>query len=183
LHGGGGGVNTAGIQLCRTLLKDCRIIVTASSGKIERVRRLGADHAIDYGREDFAEAVKIATDGKGVDLILDHIGGSYLAKNQAALTIGGRLVVIGLMGGATAELNLGLMMVKRQRIIGSVLRARPVEEKARITADFAEQVLPLIDSGAISPLIHKVFPLANAARAHEEMEASRHFGKIVLVVR
>jgi len=180
LHGGGGGVNTAGIQLCRALLDRCRIIVTASTGKVDRVRELGADRVIDYRQQDFAEEVRRFTEGAGADVILDHIGAAYLAQNQAALAIGGRLVVIGLMGGASGTLNLGLMMVKRQRIIGSVLRALPVAQKSAITADFVRRVLPHIQTRRIMPLIHAVRPLAEAAQAHAEMEASGHFGKLVL---
>jgi putative PIG3 family NAD(P)H quinone oxidoreductase len=182
LHGGGGGVNTAGIQICRALAPGIRTAVTASEGKVERVRQLGADWVIDYGKEDFAEVLRSETNGRGADVILDHIGGGYLARNQKALAAGGRLVVIGLMGGRRAELDLGVMMVKRQRIIGSVLRGLPVSEKARATASFREHVLPRIADRTISPLIHKVYPLGEAHKAHQEMERSSHFGKIVLDV-
>lgn len=182
LHGGGGGVNTAGIQMCRLLVPDGRIIVTASPAKIERVKQVGADAVIDYRSQDFALEVRRLTEGSGADVILDHIGGGYLGKNQASLAVGGRLVVIGLMGGAAAEVNLGLLMVKRQQIIGSVLRALPKARKEAITAAFAEQVLPHIGQRAMVPLIHRVFPLSDVVRAHEEMEAGRHFGKIVLAV-
>jgi len=182
LHGGGGGVNTAAIQLCRTLLNDSRIAVTASAAKTDRVRKLGVDHVIDYQNQDFAKEVQRITDGAGADVILDHIGAAYLHRNLTALAVGGRLVIIGLMGGAVAELNLGALMVKRQQIIGSVLRARPVEEKSDITAAFARQVLPHIQDRRVLPVIHRIFPLEQAAKAHEEMEASRHFGKIVLSV-
>lgn len=180
LHGGGGGVNTAGIQLCRTLLDRCRIIVTASTGKVERVRELGADRVIDYRQSDFSDEVRRFTEGAGADVILDHIGAAYLTQNQASLAIGGRLVVIGLMGGASGTLNMGLMMVKRQRIIGSVLRALPVAQKSAITAEFVRRVLPHIQTRRIMPLIHAVRPLAEAAQAHAEMESSGHFGKLVL---
>ena len=182
LHGGGGGVNTAGIQLCRTLTPKTRIIVTASPKKLERVRQLGASMVIDYTSQDFAEEIKNYTQGKGVDVILDHLGGKYLASNMKSLAIEGRLIVIGVMGGAKAELNLALMMVKRQRIIGSVLRSRPVEEKARITAEFSKKVLPHFADKTIAPLIHTVLPLDEIAKAHAMMEASEHFGKIVLKV-
>jgi len=182
LHGGGGGVNTAAIQLCRALTPTARILVTASPGKLARVEELGADLAIDYTTEDFAEAVRGFTGKQGADLILDHIGGDYLASNMRALAVGGSLVIIGLMGGAKAELNLAIMMVKRQRIIGSVLRARPVEEKTRITGAFAATVLPLLADRTIVPLIHEVFPLERVKEAHETMERSAHFGKIVLSI-
>ena len=182
LHGGGGGVNTAAIQLCRTLTPSSEIIVTASSGKIERVEALGAHRVIDYTADDFAAAVREITDGVGVDLILDHIGAKYLASNLKALAVGGTLMLIGMMGGIKAELNLARMMVKRQRIIGSVLRSRPVDEKARITAEFARTVVPHLADRTIVPLIHEVFPLDRVREAHETMEQSRHFGKIVLGV-
>jgi putative PIG3 family NAD(P)H quinone oxidoreductase len=180
LHGGGGGVNTSAIQLCRHLTPASRIIVTASPGKIARVAELGAHDVIDYRARDFAEAVRELTDKHGVDVILDHIGGKYLTQNLASLAVGGRLVIIGLMGGAKAEINLGLVMVKRQQVIGSVLRSRPVAEKASIARQFTAAVMPLFEHGTIEPLIHAVLPLDQAAEGHRMMEASEHFGKIVL---
>ena len=182
LHGGGGGVNSAAIQLCKTLTPKAKIIVTASPPKIERVKQLGADLVIDYKGQDFVEEIKAYTDNKGVDVILDHIGAKYLALNMTALAIKGRLVVIGVMGGTKAELNIGLMMVKRLQLIGSVLRARPVGEKAHITAEFTKTVMPNFANGSITPLIHRVYPLHEVAQAHETMEESRHFGNIVLAV-
>jgi len=182
LHGGGGGVNTAAIQLCKNLTPKAKVVVTASPPKIERVKQLGADLVIDYKGQDFVEEVKAFTQNKGVDVILDHIGSKYLAPNMAALAIKGRLVVIGVMGGAKAELNIGLMMVKRLQLIGSVLRARPVDEKAHITAEFTKTVMPHFANGKITPLIHRAYPLHEVAQAHETMEESRHFGNIVLAV-
>jgi NADPH2:quinone reductase len=182
LHGGGGGVNTSAIQLCRALRPQSRIFVTASPGKLERVAALGAHEVIDYTSRDFAQVVREATGKRGVDVILDHIGAGYLAGNLAALAVGGRLVIIGLMGGAKAEINLGLLMVKRQQLIGSVLRSRSVAEKAEVVQQFTEVVMPLFESGVIAPLIHEVMPLAAAAEAHRIMEASEHFGKIVLEI-
>lgn len=182
LHGGGGGVNTAGIQLCRALRPQATVIVTASTTKVQRVRELGAHEVIDYTSEDFAEACKTFTDGRGVDVILDHIGGPYLAQNMKALATGGRLVEIGVMGGVKAELNLALMMVKRQQIIGSVLRSRPVAEKARIIERFTEEAIPLFADGTMKPLVDRVFPLEQVAEAHRTMEGSQHFGKIVLSI-
>jgi len=126
IHGGGGGVSTAAIQLCRKLAPNARLVVTASVGKIDRVRQLGAGLVINYREEDFSEAVRVFTGKKGVDVILDHIGANYLALNMRALAVGGTLLIIGVMSGAKAELNLALMMVKRQRIIGSVLRSRSI---------------------------------------------------------
>ncbi len=182
LHGGGGGVNTAAIQLCRTLLSECRIYVTTSTAKLDRVQALGVDYVIDYKTQDFAQQVQELSDGIGVDVILDHIGAPYLAKNQACLAVGGHLIIIGLMGGASTDINLGLMLVKRQQIIGSTLRTRTVSDKSAITGAFINQVLPHIRRRTILPLIHKVYPLDQAADAHQEMESSRHFGKIVLTV-
>ncbi len=182
LHGGGGGVNTAAIQLCQTLTPNAKIVVTASAQKIERVKELGAHLVINYQEQDFAEEIKGYTAGQGVNLILDHVGAKYLAPNMAALAVEGRLVVIGVIGGAKAELNLALMMVKRQRIIGSVLRSRPVAQKGKITAEFANTVVPKLADGTIAPLISATFALDEVAEAHEMMETSKHFGKIVLRV-
>ncbi len=182
VHGGGGGVNTSAIQLCKTLRPGSAVIVTASTGKVERVRALGADHVIDYRSEDFVEGVAAATNKQGVDVILDHLGGSYLKRNLRSLALGGRLVIIGLMGGAKSEINLAQLMVRRQQVIGSVLRSRPVDEKAVITREFRETVVPLFADGRIEPLIHRVLPLEEAASAHRMMESSEHFGKIVLEV-
>ena len=183
LHGGGGGVNTAGIQLCRQLIADATIIVTASPGKLERVRQIGADHVVNYREQDFADQVRSLTDKRGADVILDHIGAAYLASNLKCLAVEGRLVVIGLLGGSTAEVNLAHLMVKRQRIIGSVLRSRSTDEKKQITAAFAQGVLPHFAAGQLVPLVHRVYPLADVRAAHEEMEAGRHFGNIVLQVQ
>jgi putative PIG3 family NAD(P)H quinone oxidoreductase len=180
IHGGGGGVATAGIQLCRALSPDTRIFVTASTGKLERVRGQGAHEVIDYREQDFAEEIRRLTDKRGVDVILDHIGAEYLERNMKSLALAGTLMLIGVMGGIKAELNLATMMVKRQRIIGSVLRSRPPAEKAAIIENFENNVLPLFASGKIEPLIDARFPLADAAEAHRLMEKGGHFGKIVL---
>jgi putative PIG3 family NAD(P)H quinone oxidoreductase len=180
LHGGGGGVNTAAIQLCRELNPTGRIFVTASPAKLARVSALGADRAIDYTNEDFAAAVLAETDGRGVDVILDHIGAPYLARNLKALAVNGRLAIIATMGGREGTLDLAMLMVKRQTIIGSVLRPRPIAEKTAIITEFERCVMPLFASGLIKPLIDKVYSIDAAADAHRMMEASRHFGKIVL---
>ncbi len=182
LHGGGGGVNTAAIQLCRNLLSNCKIFVTASPGKVDRVKELGADHVIDYQNQSFADEIKSLTENRGVDVVLDHIGGPYLESNMKSLAVGGTLMQIGVSEGVKAELNLALMMVKRQRIIGSVLRSRSIDEKARIIEKFTEVVLPKFADSSIVPLISDVFPLEQAAQAHKKMESSQHFGKIVLEV-
>jgi NADPH2:quinone reductase len=182
IHGGGGGVATSAIQLCRALTPDTQILVTASTGKIERVARQGANHVIDYREQVFADEIRRITDKRGVDVILDHIGAKYLQDNMKSLALAGTLMLIGVMGGIKAELNLATMMVKRQRIIGSVLRSRPVAEKAAIIAKFEASVMPLIASGEITPLVDTTFPLAEAAAAHTMMEQGGHFGKIVLTM-
>jgi putative PIG3 family NAD(P)H quinone oxidoreductase len=180
LHGGGGGVTTAAMQLCKALVPRARMIVTASAGKRERVAALGAELVIDYKAEDFSEAIARHTGKRGVDVILDHIGGPYLAQNVRSLAVGGRLASIGVMGGRKGELDMGRVLVQRLSIIGSVLRPRSVAEKAAIIAEFARRVLPHFASGAIQPLIHRVYPIEQAAEAHRAMEAGEHFGKLVL---
>ena len=182
LHGGGGGVTTAAMQIVKTLQPKTRVLVTASTAKMERVAALGADVVIDYKKEDFADAVLRQTDKRGVDVILDHLGGSYLAQNVRALAVGGRLALIGVMGGRKAELDLGSVLVNRLSILGSVLRPRPVAEKTAIIRAFERDVLPQFASGQIAPLIHRVYPLEQAAEAHRAMESSQHFGKLVLRV-
>ena len=184
LHGGGGGVNTAAIQLCRALTPACTLIVTASPAKLERVRAIGADCLINFHETpDFTEVVKEYTKKKGVDLILDHVGAKYLAPNMNSLGYKGRLVIIGVVSGIKAELNLALMMVKRQQIIGSVLRSRPVAEKGEIVAEFTRRALPKFADRTIVPIIEKVFGIDQVADAHRMMEEDKHFGKIVLKIQ
>jgi putative PIG3 family NAD(P)H quinone oxidoreductase len=180
LHGGGGGVTTAALQIVKALAPRARVLVTASTAKVQRVAALGADVVIDYQQEDFADAVLRHTDKRGADVILDHIGGPYLAQNQKALAVYGRIALIGVMGGRKAEIDLGRMLAQRQSLQGSVLRPRSVQQKAEIVRQFERDVLPHFASGRIAPLIHEVYPLARAADAHRAMEASAHFGKIVL---
>jgi len=184
LHGGGGGVNTAAIQLSKALTPTARLIVTAAPEKMARVREIGADFLINF-REipDFTEVVKEFTGKKGVDLILDHVGAKYLAPNMNSLGYKGRLVVIGVTSGIKAELNLALMMVKRQQIIGSVLRSRPVKDKGEIVAEFTRTALPKFADRSIVPIIEKVFTIDQVADAHRMMEEDKHFGKIVLKIR
>jgi NADPH:quinone reductase-like Zn-dependent oxidoreductase len=183
LHGGGGGVNTAAIQLCRTLTPKTNLIVTASPQKVDRVAALGVDRVVNYKQQEFATEVRTSARNHGADLIIDHIGADYLTSNLKALAVGGRLVIIGVTSGAEASINLAHLMVKRQRIYGSVLRSRSVKEKAQITAEFRDQVMPHINKRKIDPIIHHVYPLEAAPEAHKEMENSRHFGKIVLAVQ
>jgi NADPH:quinone reductase len=182
VHGGASGVGTAAIQLAKALGPATVIVTVGSEDKAAACRRLGADHAILYKAEDFSERVREITGKRGADVILDHIGAAYLEPNLACLALYGRLVIIGLLGGAKAELNIGRLMVKRQRIIGSVLRARPVEEKAEITRGFREAVLGRFETGELQPVIHEVLPLAEARRAHELMAANANTGKLILQV-
>jgi NADPH:quinone reductase-like Zn-dependent oxidoreductase len=175
-------VGTAAIQLAKALGPSPVIVTVGSAAKAEACRALGADHAILYKDENFSRRVLEITEKRGADVILDHIGGAYLEPNLSCLAPYGRLVIIGLLGGPKAELNIGRLMVKRQRVIGSVLRARPVEEKAEIAAAFREQVLGRFETGELEPVIHEVLPLAEARRAHELMAANANTGKLILQV-
>ena len=180
VHGGGGGVGTAAIRLLREA--GHRVIVTAGSeAKCRRCLELGATAAIDYRTEDFAARARELTGG-GVDVILDHIGARYLAANLAALAPGGRLVEIGLMGGAVAELNLAQLLLRRLAVIGSTLRSRSNEDKAAIVEGFRARFGAALARGALRPVVDRVLPLEQAAEAHRLMQASEHFGKIVLRV-
>ncbi len=183
LHGGGGGVNTAAIQLAKALTPNAKLIVTAHPSKLERVKELGVDLVIDFTETpDFSEAVKEFTNKKGVSVILDHVGAKYLKPNMASLGYTGKLVIIGIISGIKAELNLALMMVKRQQIIGSVLRSRPVPEKGEIVAEFTRRALPKFADRSIVPIIEKVFDIEQIQDAHRMMEEDKHFGKIVLKI-
>ncbi len=183
IHGGGGGVNTAAIQLAKALTPNAKLIVTANPSKMERVKELGVDLVIDYTETpDFTGLIKEYTNKKGVDVILDHVGANYLKPNMNSLGYQGKLVIIGIISGIKAELNLALMMVKRQQIIGSVLRSRPVAEKGDIIAEFTRRALPKFADRSIVPIIEKVFPLVDVVAAHQMMEEDKHFGKIVLKI-
>jgi len=150
---------------------------------MERAKELGADLVINFKENhNFTEIIKEYTAKKGVDVILDHVGAKYLAPNMNSLGYKGRLVVIGVISGIKAELNLALMMVKRQQIIGSVLRSRPVPEKGEIVAEFVRRAIPKFADRSIVPIIEKVFPIEQVADAHGMMESDKHFGKIVLKV-
>lgn len=182
LHGGGGGVNSAAIQLCRHLLAGAVLFVTASPAKVARVKALGVDHVIDYQNQSFVDEIAALSANKGVDVILDHIGGPYFQDNMKSLAVAGKLLQIGVSGGVKSEVNLALMMVKRQQIIGSVLRPRSIAEKAAMIRRFSGQVLPLMEEGVIAPVISDVFPLQRAGDAHRLMHSGGHFGKIVLQI-
>jgi NADPH:quinone reductase-like Zn-dependent oxidoreductase len=158
-----------------------RVACTAGSpAKLDRCRELGAGLAIDYASEDFVEAVRDFTGGRGADVILDIMGAVYLPRNVAALATGGRLVVIGLQGGARGELDLGALLGKRASVQAAALRSRPAAEKAAIVTAVREQVWPLISAGRVTPVIDRVLPLADAPEAHRLMEAGAHVGKILL---
>jgi putative PIG3 family NAD(P)H quinone oxidoreductase len=179
VHGGSSGIGTMAIQLAREI--GARVAVTAGSAeKLEACRRLGAEVLINYREQDFVEQIRAATDGAGADVILDNMGASYLARNVEALAVSGRLVVIGLQGGTTAELNLNTLLRKRAAVIATSLRARPVDEKAAIVAAVREHVWPLVSAGLVRPVVHSRHALADASAAHREMESSRHIGKILL---
>ncbi len=181
IHGGGSGVGTASIQLVAAA--GAQAYVTAGSeDKCARCEALGAVRAIQYREESFAEVVREHTGGRGVDVVLDSIGAPYLAPNLESLALGGRLVLIGLMGGAKAELNLASLLVRRLQVIGSTLRARPVEEKAAIVLGFQERFGADLAASRIRPVVDRVLPLEQAAEAHRAVKASEHFGKIVLRV-
>ena len=181
IHAGASGVGTAGIQMARET--GARIFITAGSAdKIQRCVELGATAGCNYKEQDFAEWIKDVTDGKGVDVIEDFIGAAYWDENLRSLKIGGRLILVGLMGGVKAETNLGLILTKRLQVFGSVLRSRPLAEKIDITRRFQKNWLPLLTAGTIKPIIDRSFPLAQAGDAHQYMEDNKNFGKIILEV-
>jgi putative PIG3 family NAD(P)H quinone oxidoreductase len=179
VHGGSSGIGTMAIQLAREV--GAHVAVTAgSAAKLEACRELGAEILINYREQDFVEVLREHTGGAGADVILDNMGAKYLARNIDALATSGRLVVIGMQGGTRAEVDLGVLMRKRAAVIATSLRARPAAEKATIVAAVREHVWPLIESGRVRPIVHGTYPLAAAADAHRELEASSHIGKVLL---
>lgn len=180
VHAGASGVGTAAIQYAKAI--GATVVVTASAGKLDACRALGADVAIDYARDDFVAAVRDFTGGTGVDVVLDLVGGDYLAGNLQAVRVLGRIVLVGLTGGASTTMPLGLLLTKRVSLTGTVLRSRPLEEKLAVTQRFGREVLPFLASGAIRPVIDSRYPLAEVADAHRRMEANANVGKIVLAV-
>ncbi|PWU60275.1 NADPH:quinone oxidoreductase [Micromonospora globispora] len=179
VHGGGGGIGTFAIQLGVAL--GATVVVTARAAKHERLRELGAAHTIDYREQDFVEEIRRVTDGRGADVILDIIGAAYLPRNVAALATGGRLVVIGMQGGRKGELDLGMLLAKRASVTATALRSRPLAEKAEIVRGVREEVWPLVESGAIRPIVDRWVRMADAADAHRLLETSDHLGKVLLV--
>ncbi|MEE8301552.1 MAG: NAD(P)H-quinone oxidoreductase [Candidatus Tectomicrobia bacterium] len=181
IHAGASGVGTAGIQMAREA--GARIFVTAGSEeKIARTVELGAEAGINYKQEDFAERIQALTNEAGVELVQDFIGAAYWQRNLRCLKVGGRLVLVGLMGGTEVEVDLGIVMRQRLQIIGSVMRSQPLDNKIAITQRFRDRWLPLLENGAMQPIIDTTFPLADAAAAHQYMEENRNTGKIILVV-
>ncbi len=181
VHGGSSGIGTTAIQLAKAF--GARVFATAGSDeKCAACLSLGADRAINYNDEDFVQAVKDETGGKGADVILDMVGGDYVARNISALAADGRMVSIAFLKGAKVEVNLMPVMLKRLTLTGSTLRPRSVAFKAAIAQRLRQKVWPLIETGRIKPVIHATFPLARAADAHRLMESSAHIGKIVLEV-
>lgn len=182
IHGGASGVGTAAIQMAKGA--GGRVITTAGRpDKVETCRDQGADLAINYRTEDFVARTQEFTEGEGVDVILDMVGAEYLARNISLLKVKGRLVFIATLGGAESMVDIRQLMGKRARLIGSVLRARPVEEKAEIIRRFRQQFWDQVEEGSIRPVIDKVMPVANAHAAHERLRAYENIGKIVLKVR
>jgi len=181
IHGGGSGVGTAAIRLLREAGVRC-LVTAGSDGKCRRCRDLGADVAINYRAGDFAPQVREVTAGAGVDVVLDAIGGKYLASNLQSLAVDGRLVIIGLMGGAKAEIDLALVLLRRLRVIGSTLRMRSAQDKAQIVASFLARFGAALAAGRLPPVIDRVLPLEQAAEGHRVLKSSVHFGKVVLRV-
>lgn len=181
VHAGASGVGSAAIQLCTAI--GAHVAVTCSTGKVEACRALGADLVVDRTAQDFVAEVKAHTGGRGVDVVLDVVGGDYLARNLDALAVGGSIVQVGVMADAMATFPLGLLLPKRARIVGTVLRARPLEEKIAVTAEFARQVLPLFEQGRCQVVIDRRFALEEVAEAHRHMETNANVGKILLDVR
>ena len=179
-HGGSSGIGTTAIQLA--VARGARVFATAGSDdKCRACEQLGAERGINYKTEDFVASIKDATGGRGVDLILDIVGGDYIARDLAALAVDGRLVVIGFMGGDTATLDFRRILGRRLTITGSTLRPRSAAEKGEIAAVLKSEVWPLLEKGIVRPVVYRTFPLDEAAAAHRLMESSEHVGKIVLV--
>ena len=181
VHGGSSGIGTAAIQLGKAF--GARVIITAGSAeKCAACRALGADVAVNYKSEDFVAATKAATGGKGADVVLDMVGGDYIERNYEAAAVEGRIVQIAFQGSPKSTVDFRRIMLKRLTHTGSTLRARSVPDKGAIARAVEQQVLPLIATRKVKPLIDSTFPLAHAAAAHAKMESSTHIGKIVLVV-
>ena len=181
IHAGASGVGTAAIQICKAKGNPC-FVTAGTKEKISRCMELGAEGGTVRNEENFADAVAKWTDNNGVQVILDPVGANYLEDNMKSLTLEGRLVMIGLMGGAKTSINLGLLMMKRLRIIGSTLRAQPIPKKTEIMNNLKENVWPSLESGDIKPIIDTVIPIEEVDKAHKLMESNQTFGKVILKV-
>ncbi len=179
VHGGGSGIGSFAIQYAKAL--GVTVVTTARAAKHDRLRALGADLVVDYTTDDFVAATKDFTGGRGADVVLDLLAAKYLARNIDVLAPNGRVAVIGMQGGTTAELDLSKLMAKRGQISATTLRARSTAEKARIVRHVRDQVWPLVEAGMIKPVIETSLPMAEAAEAHRIIQASDHFGKILLL--
>jgi putative PIG3 family NAD(P)H quinone oxidoreductase len=180
VHAGASGVGSMAVQIAAAM--GARTVATTSATKVEAVRALGADVVVDYREQDFVEAAKEASRGRGVDVVLDVVGGDDLMRNVAALRTGGTIVQVGVMGGGRTEIDLGLLLPKRAHLVGTVLRPRPLEEKAAASIRFAQEVVPAIESGRIRPVIDRRFPLAEIADAHRYLETNANVGKVLIDV-
>ena len=180
VHGGGSGVGTAAIQLAKAL--GATVVATASAAKLAGCRELGADLAVDYRSEDFVAAVRDLTAGRGADVIVDIVGGDNLARNLAALAVRGSIVQVGLLGAGEATVPLGRLMSRRARLVGTVLRSRPLEEKIALSRRFEAEILPLFESGRLRPVIDRRYGIEEVAGAHIYMQSNANLGKILLDV-
>ena len=180
VHAGASGVGTAAIQIARAI--GARVAVTCSGGKVDACLALGADAAIDYGSQDFAAEVLALTDGRGADVILDVIGGDYVNRNIQCVASQGRIIQVGAMAGGSAPVSLMGLLMKRAAIVGTVLRARPLEEKIALTQRFTREMLPRFDSGDLQAVVDSRYALDDVAMAHERMAANANVGKILMDV-
>ena len=179
IHGGSSGIGTTAIQMAKALGSD--VIITAGSDeKCDFCRELGADHVINYLTQDFVAETKAATDGRGVDVILDMVGGDYIERNFQACALEGRIAQIAFLGGSQADVDFAPLLTKRLTLTGSTLRPRSTAKKAELARDIEAKIWPLVGNGKIAPVIDRKFPLINAAKAHEHMESGKHMGKIML---
>lgn len=178
VHAGASGVGSMAIQVAKAM--GARVVASASGGKVAAVRALGADVVVDHKQDDFVAAVKDATGGRGVDTVLDVVGGDYLMRNLRALRVGGTIVQVGVMAGGKTEIDLAALLPKRARLVGTVLRARPLEEKIAATLRLAAEVVPAIEAGRVRPVIDRRFPLSAIADAHRYMETNANVGKILI---
>lgn len=178
VHAGASGVGSAAIQLARAV--GARVVTTCSTSKVAACVGLGADVVVDHTAEDFVAAVREATGGVGVDVVLDVVGGDYVARNLAACRVGGTVVQVGILRGAAAEVPVGTLLTRRIRWVGTVLRARPIEEKIAVTQRCAHDLVPLYEAGTVRPVIDRVLPIEQVAEAHEHVAANANVGKVLL---